>query len=233
MTPFDHTTLMAYVDGELDAQTAHEVEQHLLTDPQARRFVENLRSLDNTLQTAYPEPSLDSLHPGLIAAIRASSKAGQDDHTVVSFAKAKTSRVQAFASGNQSWKLLAACLSGLVIGAVGGAEYMTNAIQSAEQNAMATLAQDKTQIAQSIQNTLEFEKSGTSIVWENPETGHMATVTPIRTMKNAQSQFCREYRLEDTLGGETQTTFGVACRNADKKWVTEYEIKRPTLNNDI
>ena len=38
-TRFDHLTLSAYVDGELDRRTMREVERYLDSDPQARQFV--------------------------------------------------------------------------------------------------------------------------------------------------------------------------------------------------
>ena len=36
---FDHLTLSAYIDGELDRQTMYEVERYLDNDAEARRFV--------------------------------------------------------------------------------------------------------------------------------------------------------------------------------------------------
>jgi surface antigen len=56
---------------------------------------------------------------------------------------------------------------------------------------------------------------GQPVAWTNPDTGHGGTITPTREGRDAQGRSCREYRTTLTVAGETRTTYGTACRNAD------------------
>jgi hypothetical protein len=57
---------------------------------------------------------------------------------------------------------------------------------------------------------------GQSITWnDGPNTG---AVTVIRTGTAANGQPCREFRQQVTIGGKTETAYGVACRQQDGAW---------------
>jgi surface antigen len=60
---------------------------------------------------------------------------------------------------------------------------------------------------------------GQTIAWDNPETGHYGSVTPVRAgTDTATGAYCREYQQTVTVGGQTERAFGTACRQPDGSW---------------
>lgn len=57
---------------------------------------------------------------------------------------------------------------------------------------------------------------GESIIWnDGPGSGG---VTVIRTGTAANGQPCREFQQQVTIGGESETAYGIACRRPDGAW---------------
>ena len=74
---------------------------------------------------------------------------------------------------------------------------------------------DKKQMNQ----TLETTPDGNTQSWENPETDNRYQVTPEKTYKDEEKdQYCREFQMEAQIGGETEETYGTACRQPDGAW---------------
>lgn len=60
---------------------------------------------------------------------------------------------------------------------------------------------------------------GTQVSWNNPETGHFGTITPIREgPSDTTGRYCREYQQTVTIGGKTEQAYGTACRQPDGSW---------------
>ena len=59
---------------------------------------------------------------------------------------------------------------------------------------------------------------GQPVTWTNPANGHGGTITALRDGRDAAGRACREYRLTMTIGGESETAYGTACREADGAW---------------
>lgn len=60
---------------------------------------------------------------------------------------------------------------------------------------------------------------GDTIRWNNPDSGHYGTVTPVRDgTDTASGQYCREYQTTVTVGGKTEDAFGTACQQPDGSW---------------
>ena len=78
--------------------------------------------------------------------------------------------------------------------------------------------QDKRTAALTTQQALESKPSGTTSTWQNPDSGHSGSVTPVRTYQSANGQYCREYEQTVTIGGQPQKSYGTACRQADGSW---------------
>jgi len=71
MPELDDNTLVAYVDGELDAATAREVERALDGSPAARNTVAKLRSSAALVRAAFADAVHEPPPPGLIELLRA------------------------------------------------------------------------------------------------------------------------------------------------------------------
>lgn len=59
---------------------------------------------------------------------------------------------------------------------------------------------------------------GQTISWNNPQSGHYGTVTPIRDGATASGDYCREYEQTIYVDGRTETGVGVACKRSDGTW---------------
>jgi surface antigen len=77
---------------------------------------------------------------------------------------------------------------------------------------------DKQLAEKSSRQALEFSPSGNSVAWQNPDNGHSGSITPIKTFKANNGNYCREYVQEVTIGGEKQKAYGKACRQPDGNW---------------
>jgi surface antigen len=77
---------------------------------------------------------------------------------------------------------------------------------------------DQQYMQRTTQRTLESAPSGTASSWQNPDSGHSGTVTPVRTYQTNSGQYCREFQQTVTVGGQTQQAYGTACRQPDGTW---------------
>jgi surface antigen len=76
---------------------------------------------------------------------------------------------------------------------------------------------DKKMAADSAHRALESAPSGQSVAWNNPDSGHSGTVTPVRTYQSGGT-YCREYQQTVTIDGKPQQSYGTACRQPDGSW---------------
>lgn len=72
---------------------------------------------------------------------------------------------------------------------------------------------------QSLQATLETVLSDRSRPWEAPDRTVSGFVTPLRTFKNTEGQYCREYRMEVLLSSEARSDRRIACRSEAGRWI--------------
>ncbi|MDQ7954818.1 MAG: RT0821/Lpp0805 family surface protein [Pseudomonadota bacterium] len=65
--------------------------------------------------------------------------------------------------------------------------------------------------------SLDGGPDGQPSAWRNPETGDRFIFTPLRsfTLDGAR---CRDFRVEATVGGRSDSIAGSACRQADGGW---------------
>jgi surface antigen len=77
---------------------------------------------------------------------------------------------------------------------------------------------DRYEMERRTQYALERSPSGTTSVWNNPDSGHYGTVTPQAAYQSEGGEYCRPYTQTLNVGGETQTVHGTACRQSDGTW---------------
>lgn len=77
---------------------------------------------------------------------------------------------------------------------------------------------DKLAAAHTAQEALEYQPSGKTSKWVNPDSGHSGTITPTKTYQESNGTYCREYQQSVTVAGKTQQAYGTACRQPDGTW---------------
>lgn len=80
---------------------------------------------------------------------------------------------------------------------------------------------DRLAAAQTTQVALETVPTGRSVSWSNPDRRRQTygRITPRRTYTDYRTrQVCREYTHDITIGGQTRTMVGNACRQYDGTW---------------
>lgn len=219
MITLDESTLIAYVDGELDMQTVREVEAALSVDGNAREIVEHLRALTALTRIAFN----DTLHEAVPQRLKdaAMGRTVHDTNNVIAFApKIKSTIRRALPHGFAA----AAAFAGLLLGLGGGVQYSNSSASNALQLAAMSLQQDESSMSLALNKALEVNMSGDSLSWNNPDSGRSAAFTPVRTYQDKSGKFCREYRKDVTSPDQTNTTFGLACRDETGNWKTRYLI---------
>ena len=78
--------------------------------------------------------------------------------------------------------------------------------------------QDRTYHNSTAQDSFEYERSGTTSSWSNPDSGHEGTITPVRTYQTASGTYCRDFTQTITVDGQFEEARGTACRQADGTW---------------
>jgi surface antigen len=204
MTGFDERTLVAFVDGELEGDRARAVADAVARDPRLAAAVETLRRADDLVRAAFdgaawtPLPPLTLGPPAVAVPLRLRPAA---------------------APRPRRWLMpaLAAALAGLLVGA-GLGRYALPPPGD-------TLAElDRQLQASALMRSLESEVSGSTVAWENPETGSRGTVRLIRSFRSGADQYCREFEQNALIGGAETVIRGIACRDAEAGWRTRVQL---------
>jgi surface antigen len=119
------------------------------------------------------------------------------------------------ATGATAGGLIAAAAGGGTAGIIGGV-LLGGLVGGAIGNALDQ--RDRELHMQAAQNSFENSRTGTSSTWQNPDSGHSGSITPTRTYQDAGGQYCREYQQSITVGGESESAYGTACRQPDGSW---------------
>ena len=129
-------------------------------------------------------------------------------------------------AGNLLGTLGGAALGGLLGAQIGkgrgrlmatGAGVLAGALVG-NQVAKSLTCRDQNKASTTTQRTLETQKAGTTIAWNNPDSGNSGTITPQSTYQRADGAFCREFQQTITVGGKTEDGYGTACRQPDGSW---------------
>src|SRR3546814_9409514 len=102
---------------------------------------------------------------------------------------------------------LVAVAVGTMAGAMVGSE-VGKSLDKADQTAMAGAEQ-----------RAHSAPVGETIRWNNPDSGHYGTVTPVRDGYNQNSgAYCREYQPTVTVGGKQEPAYGPASQPPPGSW---------------
>lgn len=198
-TTFDHLTLSAYVDGELDRPTMREVEDFLDGNRQARRFV--LDAMRTTvLLRAGSNEALHEPVPQRLQQIFASPSANSSIWRDIRFPALK----------------LAAAFALVIIGVGLGFIYKPGA-ESISQQPFHLLPAAYQQV---INQSLETHMSGDPLSLDLDSGGQRIVITPIKTYRNRDGHYYRGYFLELITEDSRQKFKGMAYRTGKSEWQT-------------
>ena len=217
MHKVSHDDLVRYLDGELDAEEARAVERALAADPSLRNTLRSLSEGTALLRAAFNEPVHGAVPQALAERVSAS------------LAKAR--------GGTPSWAsrrlaprrgyipvAVAASVAVIALGLGGG--YLVSDARLAGERARfeALLQEDRQAFELAVQDALERQTSGTSVAWHNPGSGNGGTVTPIRTFKSSNGEWCREYAHEAKTASGAERRHAIACRAQQGRWETRVPV---------
>ncbi|MCK5444794.1 MAG: hypothetical protein KAI73_04175 [Rhodospirillaceae bacterium] len=217
MTTLDENMLIAYVDGELDSETAREVEAMLGDNADAKQFVERQRAIVALARIAFNDTLHEEVPEHLIQAATASPRDSVSGGNVVAMP----------ARPANDWRRalpMAAAIAGLLIGGGSGFGISQQRTQGKIELAAYTIEQDRRGMDDALNQALEVNLSGTPLEWDSPSSANTVQFTPVRTYQDKTGRYCREYRQEVVQDGENVATFGLACRNEEGRWKTRYLI---------
>jgi len=208
MSYYDDETLGAYVDGELDRETAAALEADLRIDPVLRRQVAELRSINLALR----EWCAEQARPGEIAW-----------PSVPAMRQARRPRgARAFAP---LWSHALAASIALLLG-ISIAQFVNLSWRSRDVDADGVPRQ-------LLQAALEHKLSGQTISWTDDIAKNSITVQPLRTYRASGASsgassgtYCREYRETAVMANQPneRTMYGLACRSPEGTWSVEYTL---------
>ncbi len=209
-------TLSRYLDQEVSESEREEVQAAIAEDPALAEEVAKLRSLDSVLHEA-----CDAM---LEEDIELEVRDGIADLLAQASGAERPQRAPAPVRSRPAWgrraAALAASLVALLLAGSLGYRLAEQKIAQEQVLAAAQQAQDRRLAESAFDQALDQHLSGTPAAWENSQTGSYGEVTPLRTFKNGDGNWCREYREVTVVGGETETRHGIACRESPGNWRT-------------
>jgi surface antigen len=208
MTPqISEELLVAYVDGELDAASARQVEAALATDAEARQCVRELRESAALLRGAFQGKPETPIPGRLLATIAGAVENGRHQ------------------SRRRVPMALAASLAAVAMGLSSGYVLSEFRVRQAVERIEANRIEDRRTIEAAVAEALEKRLSGAAIEWSNPGSGLHGAVTPTRTFRDAAGQWCREYEETIRSGDDVEHRRGIACRTGNGEWKTRLQIR--------
>lgn len=196
---FDDITLSAYVDGELDAQSMQAVEAFIENDAEARSYVLNAMKINARLRGAMNNVLHEKIPEHLI-------------DTIITRPEAK-----AWQSGlSQPMLRLAASVVLILFGFAAG--WLIPANPGAPAFTLPTPF--PAGYNRVVQEAMEFNLSGTPRQWQSPENEAVVVVTPVKTYRDQNGQYLREFRMEVSTPTQTRQVNGLALRQ-NGEWQTK------------
>jgi len=197
---FDERTLSAYIDGELDVDTMFEVETWLEQDEKARCYI-----LNAVKTSAY-----------LRSSANAALEEEVPDRLLDMFSPPQSPNRQRRWSAHPLYRMAAAVL--LVLIGMGTGLWIELNGNSRIPAMMLPLPDRYHQI---VNETLEHNISGASRQWREPQISSIITVTPVRTYRDQNGLYYREYRMEVATDTDRNQVKGLAYRDATGDWKTK------------
>ncbi len=242
MKQLDANTLVAYVDGELDVESATFVETLLADDVEASRTARQLQDGARMIRAAHnhviyetvPDRLVDTVMMAVESETRSTEstvpqhlvdmilEAPENDDAVASLVgrtvigtEGKVPAISMARRGSVVAMASTAVLTAVMLGGgflLGQHQAIDSRQAAGGQQATVAAAINNPWREAAFQEALETKTSDTAVIWTNPATGFGGAIIPVKTYRRDDGTFCRAFRTVETSGIPQQPNFGVACR---------------------
>lgn len=204
MSAIDPELLMRYADDEVSHPERRSVEERLGADPNARdllaTFLEQRARLPAALALAEDEARLSRCECAIDRAL------GQR-------------RRRQRRADIRRWALpIAASLVITLAGGLLSAHYANRRASTEVARILAAQAHDHQLALETRIEALERVLSGDTLTWTNEGSGATGSITPLRTYRAPDGQWCREFRETTTSPAANEQQLGIACRDGEGTW---------------
>lgn len=209
----DDETLVAYVDQELDELEHRRIEAALASDEEGKETVQGLRESDSLLRAALSAPLDEPLPVKVLETIDNAAARWNDSR-----------RPRGTLMSGPWPAAIAASFVALAIGLGVGLMASDQQLGARMARLEALAEADRLALQAALSEALESQVSGASLAWTNPDSGRSGTITPLRTFKSQQGQWCREYSALETSETGPQEQRAIACREGAGVWKTRAKL---------
>jgi hypothetical protein len=196
---FDDITLSSYVDGELDPESMREVEAFLESDSDARKYVVNAVRTTARLRESMNKVLYEEVPEHLINTILPQQKKEGRLSTVF-----------------QPLFRMAAAIILILLGFGAGWLVPTNG----DEPVFTMLTPFPAGYKRVVNDAMEHNLSGAPRQWQSPENQAVIIVTPVKTYRDKNGQYFREFRMEVSTATERRQINGLAYRQ-NGEWKTK------------
>jgi hypothetical protein len=197
---YDERTISAYIDGELDPATMRRVDRYLENDEGAKRFVLEATRTAALLRADARTVRQEEVPEHLLAQLR-SRRIRKLHHRPI-------------------YSVLLRSAAALIIGLLGFGSGILMDRQTVDilPTVMAPLP---AQYSDVINTALEYNLSGKPQQWRSPNSLISLTVTPVKTYRDKDGIYYREYKLEIASEVDRSQISGLAYRTLKGNWKTK------------
>ncbi|UCF91159.1 MAG: hypothetical protein JSW39_23250 [Desulfobacterales bacterium] len=197
---FDETTLSAFMDGELDEITLDEVDTFLKGDENAKAYIVNAVRSSAYLKAAMNRTLHERVPEHLIDTIRRPQREAERGHRLI----------------RPLLRLAAVVLLALV-------GFWAGMLRDGrdETPSETTMVPVLERYGNVVDAALEYNLSGAPREWRAPQRSLVIKVTPVRTYRDRNRLYYREFRLEVMTDAARRQVNGLAYRAGDGKWITK------------
>lgn len=217
-------TIMAYLDGELARSSQHALEEAIQNDSDLRNKVEQyrqndlklLQSLSAATETAMPVISIP--RPVL---------------EKTSMLTSITERLRNILPKGNTHSYFKPALAFYTLAMLGLGIAIGNNFPVHDKyfTANQRIFERMQVVSAAINMALEQELSGARYDWSNIQAGINGGVTPLKTWKNEDNIYCREFKLELTSAKQNNLLTATACRLSAGYWKPSLPISQLLLNS--